>query len=124
MAGLGVRPFTDEHIFRDLARALRTHGYDAVGCQEAGRANQKISDDEQLAYAARSGRAILTENHVDFVPLDAAWKSDGREHAGIIIVGNVGAFGELLRRIERHLNTYSPEVQHNTLLWLGPSATR
>ena len=59
MAGLGIRLFTDEHIFKDLARELRNRGYDAEGCYEVGRANQGISDEEQLEYATRRGCAIL-----------------------------------------------------------------
>lgn len=123
MAGLGICLFTDEHIFKGLARELRNRGYNAEGCHEAGRANLKISDDEQLAYATRADRALLTENVVDFLHIDIAWKSAGREHAGIILVRNVGQLGELLRRVERHLNTVPPSVQHDTLLWLdsGPS---
>ena len=125
MAGLGVRLFTDEHIFRHLAGALRSRGYDAESCQEAGRASQRIPDHRQLAYARRSGRAILTENVGDFLRLDAEWKAAGRKHAGIILIARtVSDFGELLRRVERHLNTYPPEVQHDTVLWLDPSPTR
>jgi hypothetical protein len=124
VAGLGIRIYTDEQVFRGLARALRNHGYDAESRQEAGRANRGISDDEQLAYAARTGRAILTENVTDFIVLDAEWKRVGRAHAGIIVVSELGEFGELLRRVERHLNVYLPEVQRDTLVWLDPGPTR
>lgn len=84
MAGLGIRLFTDEHIFKDLARELRNRGYDAEGCYEVGRANQGISDEEQLEYATRRGCAILTEDRTDFKLIDEAWKTVGRQHAGII----------------------------------------
>jgi hypothetical protein len=30
----------------------------------------------------------------------------------------VPAFGELLRRVVRHLNTISPETQQDIILWL------
>lgn len=68
-----------------LARELRRRGYDVESCQEAGRANQRISDEAQLAYAAQQGRAILTFNFLDFVPIDAAWKAARRQHAGIVV---------------------------------------
>ncbi len=123
MAGVGVRVFTDEHIFKDLASELRKRGFDVEGCHEAGLANQRISDEDLLTYATRSGRAILTENRADFVLLDAAWKAAGRQHAGVILVaGSVGSFGDLLRRVERHLSTFSPDVQHDTVLWLDPGS--
>jgi len=121
VVGLGIRIFTDEHIFSALAGALRARGYDAESCQEAGRAGRRLSDEAQLAYSAQTGRAILTYDRLDFLRLDAEWKRVGREHAGIIVTERVRTLGELLRRVERHLNTYLPDVQHNLLLWLDPS---
>ena len=43
--------------------------------------NQKINDHGQLRYAAEYGRAILTYNNRDFVPLDVRWKRQGRTQA-------------------------------------------
>jgi hypothetical protein len=102
-----------------LADALRRLGYDAEACAEAGRSNLQIPDEEQLIYATQAGRAILTCNARDFVPLDAKWKAAGRTHVGIILTVQVEDFGELLRRVRNHLDTYPPDVQHDTLLWLS-----
>ncbi len=124
MAGVGLRLYTDENIDPELARALSRRGYDGESCHEAGRANRGIPDEAQLAYAAQHGRAILTFDYLDFLHLDAAWKRSGRQHAGIIISHELADIGELLHRGERHLGTYPPEAQHNTLLWLDPSASR
>jgi hypothetical protein len=124
VAGLGVRIYTDEHIFRDLAKALRDRGYDAESCQEAGLAGKGISDEGHLEHTARAGRAILTHDRSDFLRLDTEWKRTGRQHAGIIVAQPIADFGELLRRVERHLNTYPQEVQHDTLLWLDPRFTQ
>ncbi len=77
MAGLGVRLFPDEHISGRLARALRSRGYDAESCREAGRADQGISDEDHLDYASRFGRAILTFDQVDFRRLEVIWKRIG-----------------------------------------------
>ncbi len=53
--------------------------------------------------------------------LGVRWKAAGRQHAGIILIaGAPSGFGDLLRRVERHLNTYAPDAQHDTLLWLEP----
>ena len=70
MAGLGIAIYTDEHVHPDLAPALRRLGYDVVSCHEAGRADQSISDEDQLIYAAQLGRAILSNNFTDFEDLD------------------------------------------------------
>lgn len=111
--------FTDEHIHHRLAAVLRERGFDALSCQEAGRHNQGIDDEDQLAYAAEQGRAILTFNSVDFVPLDLLWKQMGRTHAGIIVAPALRDFSRLLQRVELHLTRYSRQEHENTLLWLA-----
>lgn len=118
MAGLGIRLYTDEMIPPELARSLRRRGYDAESCEEAGRANQRIPDEDQLAYATRAGRAILTFNTTDFCPLDAEWKAHGRMHRGIVVAPQISDLGVLLRAVARHLDTYSPDAQDDLLLWL------
>ncbi|HEY7066332.1 MAG TPA: DUF5615 family PIN-like protein [Chloroflexota bacterium] len=121
MAGLGLRLFTDEMIPWRLAAALRQRGYDVLSCEEAGRANQQISDEDQLVFATQNGRAILSFNARDFVPLDAGWKATGRRHAGIILLAQVAAFGTLLRYVARHLDSVPPAVQEDLLIWLDTS---
>lgn len=98
--------------------ALRERGYDVVSCREAGRHNRGIPDGEQLLYATLQGRAILTFNARDYVLLDRLWQAAGRRHADIVTGARIDRFGELLRRVELHLETCDPAVQHNCLLWL------
>jgi predicted nuclease of predicted toxin-antitoxin system len=120
MVGLGIALYTDEHIDPNLALTLRRRGYDAVSCREAGRANQRISDELQLTYAAEHNQAILTYDGPDFIRLDHNWKRAGRQHAGIIVVpSSVNTFSELLRRVTWHLDAVDPQVQRDTLLWLA-----
>ncbi len=114
-----VKLFTDEHVQSGLAYALRQRGYDAVSCHETNRVNQAISDEEQLTYATEHGRAVLTNNMIDFIQLDQTWKFNGRQHTGIILYTRINTFGELLRRVEHHLATTDPHIQHDTLLWLA-----
>ncbi len=83
-----------------------------------GHNNLRISDHDQLIYATDARRAILTNNVRDFVPLDARWKRQGRSHAGIVTYAGVPPFGELLRRVIRHLDATTLGMQHDTLLWL------
>jgi hypothetical protein len=119
MAGPGIRLYTDEMIDIRLARTLRALGYDVVSCQEAGRSNQKISDDAQLDYAATAGRAIFTFNFIDYLQLDTEWKSAGRRHAGIIVSAELQDLGPLVRRVAGHLDQYGPAEQCDVLLWLS-----
>jgi hypothetical protein len=104
-----------------LVESLREYGYDVLSCEEAGRANQQLPDEAQLVHTAEDGRAILTFNARDFVPLDARWKAARRPHAGIIVAPQVSDFGILLRYVARHLDSVPPSVQDDTLLWLDTS---
>ena len=119
MARRGITVYTDEHVDANLAGELRRRGYDAVSCHESGRANQGISDVAQLAYAAEHGRAILTNNVRDYIPLDAHWKRQGQMHAGIITYAGVPSIGELLRRVIAHLDVTEFDAQYGTVLWLA-----
>ena len=121
MAGLGIRLFTDEMIHTGLTVELGRRGYDAESCQDAGRSNQKVSDEDQLRYATRQGRAILSYNQRHFVPIDRQWKAAGRRHAGIILSPTNGDLGVLLRCVQQHLDNYSPAEQDDMLLWLDTS---
>ena len=51
MSGLGIKLYADEDVDRDLAVQLRYHSYDALSCQEAGRNNIGLSDEDQLRFA-------------------------------------------------------------------------
>lgn len=101
-----------------LAAAMRERRYDIVSCHEVGRANQRISDTEQLVFATEQGRAILTQNATHFYALNHAWKAAGRAHAGILIYSPNLRFADLLMRLPRFLDSTEPEAQYDTLLWL------
>jgi hypothetical protein len=101
-----------------LASALLPQGYDAVSCQEAGLSRLGLTDEQHLAYAAQAGRAILTFDVADYLSLAKRWRAAGRHHAGIILSPEVGAVGELVRRVSNHLDRIEPRQQVNTLLWL------
>ena len=118
MAGLGIKVFCDEDLPHQLAAELRGRGYDAESCVEVGRHNRRIPDEDQLAYAAHAGRAILTFNSRDYVPLAGAWAGIGKRHSGIIVSPQIADFGDLLRRVMRHLDHVDPATQADTVLWL------
>ena len=88
-----VRFLLDEMLSPEIARQLRSRSIDADAVAArpdlVGRA-----DDHVLAVAATEGRCLVTANIADFAALDATWRAEGREHAGILLV----ASGLLLRR--------------------------
>ena len=45
-----------------------------------------LPDEEILIGAAEAGRALVTANVKDFMPIDARYRALGRGHAGLIMV--------------------------------------
>lgn len=115
---LFVALYTDEDITADLAAALRRRGYTAQSAVEAGKLG--ISDDAQLSYATEQDMAILTYNIKDFIRLAQIWRTSEREHAGIIISEQFSHphFGELLWRVLRLLDTFTPDEIRNQVVFL------
>jgi predicted nuclease of predicted toxin-antitoxin system len=74
------RFYADEQFPRATTNYLRLLGHDILTVQEAGNANQKIPDDQVLAYATADDRAILTINRKDFIRLH----KQQSDHSGII----------------------------------------
>ncbi len=87
--------FADENVHRGLAAALRAIGHDVLTAHEAGRANQKIPDADQLAFATSVGRALLTNNRKHFHKLHRAFPG----HAGIITYTRDPGTNALAQRI-------------------------
>jgi predicted nuclease of predicted toxin-antitoxin system len=75
----------DEMFTDDIAQQLRTKGYDVISVV-ADPALVGLPDDQILAYAIAEGRALVTANIKDFVPLDAQYRAADQSHAGLILV--------------------------------------
>jgi hypothetical protein len=45
-----------------------------------------LPDEEILIGAAEAGRALVTANIKDFMPIDARYRATGRTHAGLIMI--------------------------------------
>ena len=73
--------YADENFPRPVVEALRGFGHDVLTALEAGQANRRIGDPDVLAFAAASGRAVLTANRRDFIQLHR--RTPG--HAGIVV---------------------------------------
>jgi predicted nuclease of predicted toxin-antitoxin system len=78
-----VKFYLDEDLAPQIAARLRTKGVDAVSALEAG--NTQLRDRDQLRYAAREGRCLVTRNVRHFVVLarDAIRRQE--PHAGIVL---------------------------------------
>lgn len=106
---LFARLYFDRHIIARLADDLRSVGHDVLRTEEARL--DTASDEDQLAFATRENRAILTFNIRDFAPLHKLWLEGGRSHAGIIVSRQLGGrqYGLLLERMRRLLNHFTAD---------------
>lgn len=75
----------DEMFAGTIAQQLRAKGHD-VQAVVADRSLISLPDDQILARAAATGRALVTANIKDFMPLDAQYRAAGQAHAGLILV--------------------------------------
>jgi Domain of unknown function (DUF5615) len=91
-----ARLYADEQFPRETVFALRNLGHDVLTVQEAGKANQRIPDDEVLAFATSNQRAVVTLNRYDFIRLH----SQQPKHAGIIVCTENSDFAMLATRID------------------------
>jgi Domain of unknown function (DUF5615) len=75
----------DEMFSEDIAQQLRAQGHDVISIV-ADAALIGLPDDQVLAYATSEGRALVTANIKDFVPLDGRYRAAGQPHPGLILV--------------------------------------
>jgi Domain of unknown function (DUF5615) len=75
----------DEMFSDAIAQQLRTKGYDVVSVV-AQPALVGLPDDQILASATSEGRALVTANIKDFMPLDSRYRAAGQAHPGLILV--------------------------------------
>lgn len=78
-----MKLYLDEDLSPRVVMLLRERGLDATGAHEAGQVGR--SDLEQLRYAAREGRCLVTRNVVDFLDLVRQLINRQESHAGIIL---------------------------------------
>jgi hypothetical protein len=79
-------PLLLDEMFSDaIAQQLRTKGNDVVSVV-AQPALVGLPDDQILAYATSEGRALITANIKDFMPLDSRYRAAGQAHSGLILV--------------------------------------
>jgi predicted nuclease of predicted toxin-antitoxin system len=95
-----VKFYLDEDLSPKISAALRRKGIDAVSVHEVG--NTQVSDSEQLAYAARQGRCLVTRNARHFLALSREAINRQQPHAGILLC-SPGFTGAEFRSIANRL---------------------
>ena len=75
----------DEMFSGAIAEQLPAKGHDVLAVV-ADPALIALPDEQIFVHAARTGRALVTANIKDFVPLDARYRAASQAHAGLILV--------------------------------------
>jgi len=75
----------DEMLSGHIADELRSKGHDVLAVV-ADPALLALPDDQILAHATATGRALVTANIKDFMPLDAQYRAADQTHAGLIFI--------------------------------------
>lgn len=81
-----MRLLLDAMISKVVAEQLRRRGYDVQAVQERSLAERRLTDPEQLARATAEGRALVTYNFHDFVPLSRQWAVEGKAYGGLVLI--------------------------------------
>lgn len=110
-----IKLYIDEDLTDRLAIALRSRGFDAISVHEVNMRGK--ADKEQLEYAAKHGRVILTRNVKHFVNLQKEYYKEGLSHNGILVT-NYLPLKELIRRAVKFLNEKNKEEMKDCLEWL------
>lgn len=96
----------DEDLAPGAAAALRRRGIDAISAHELG--HRGLTDTEQLAFATREDRSLVSGNARHFVFLGRDAIRAARPHAGIILCapglahGGAGPLAAALARLARN----------------------
>ena len=115
MSRLFIEVYLDEDVDVLVAALLRSRGFAAVTTAEAG--NLGRSDEQQLAFAAAQGTALLTHNRADFENLSRDWLAANRTHSGILVAIRRPPH-EVVRRLLAILNSVTADELANQLRYV------
>ena len=97
-----VRYYVDEHVGSAIVHGLRRRGVDVMTVAEAGMRGR--SDEAQLAFALKAGRATFTQDR-DFLRLAAS----GIPHAGVVYAPQQASIGAIIGGLLLIYNVLSAE---------------
>ena len=78
-----VKALLDEMHAPSIAGSLNDQSFDVIAVA-ADPGLRGRSDEDLLTHAAAPGRALVTENVADYMPLATQWAGAGEAHAGLI----------------------------------------
>ena len=99
-----MKYYLDEDLSPKICEILRKNGMDALSAHTAGLL--EASDAQQLEFAGKEKRCLVTRNRNDFIKLTLQFFNDGRAHYGVLIVPYTVP-GDQFARIARLLKNYA-----------------
>jgi hypothetical protein len=112
---LFIELYLDEDVSVLVKKLVEARGFGAVTTQEAGQLGH--SDAEQLAFAVRQQKTLLTHNRVDFEQLFRHYLTSGQGHAGIIIATRHPPH-VIVQRLFAILNQVTADEMENQLRYI------
>ena len=123
-----MRLLLDEHFSPKIADELRKRGHDVVSVKERDDL-WGLGDLQLWNSAATEGRALLTENVADFMPLVREAAARGDRHLGVVFTSprsmprGVGTIGLYVDVLDAFLREHSgEEALLDQVAWLGPAS--
>ena len=114
-----MKLYLDEDISPKVSKILRKKGMDATSAHETGLV--EAADEEQLAFAAVEGRAMVTRNRDDFITLTVQFFEDLKPHEGLIIVPHTMpayGYGRLANLLEKFAKDHPNGMEPYTIEFL------
>lgn len=101
-----IRLYSNENFDFQVVGFLRQLGYDVLTALDAGRANQRIPDEQVLEFAMSENRTVLTFNRKDFFRLHKMMP----DHSGIIACTYDNNHEALAKRIDESIKNQSQGI--------------
>jgi len=122
-----MRVCLDELYSPKIAAALRAQGHDAISVHDRP-GLVALPDAHLLNLMAAEGRAIVTENAIDYVPLARALALESRSHFGLVLTSSAAlrrsrtTIGRFARALDAFLGERpADDAMRDQVAWLPPA---
>ncbi len=116
LAMAAISLYLDEDVHTYIAHVLRLRGWQALTTAESQR--RSATDQDQIYFATKNGRTIVTYNVRDFPRLHYEIIASGEKHSGIIVAKREDP-SRNIRALLNLLNTPSAEAMRDQLVYLN-----